>query len=82
MATPKQITIRNPSRDLARRLREISRAREKSLNTTILELLEEAVGLHERRERLGRYVSWTEQDLSEFEDALRAQRSVDDKLWQ
>jgi hypothetical protein len=81
MATPRQITIRNPSPELARRLREMSEARRETLNTTVLSLLEEAVGLRERRERLARYATWTEADRVEFESALSAQRTVDDELW-
>lgn len=81
MTAPKQITIRNPSADLSRRLREISRARRESLNTTVLRLLEEAVGLTERRQRLARYATWTEADREEFEAALGAQRVVDEELW-
>jgi hypothetical protein len=81
LATPKQITIRNPSDELARRLREIGRARNQSLNTTILQLLEQAVGLCERRERLGRYATFNDADRREFEAALAAQRGIDEELW-
>jgi hypothetical protein len=78
---PKQITIRNPSAELARRLRELSEARKESLNTTVLRLLEESVGINERRERLQRYATWTESDREEFESSLAAQRTIDESLW-
>jgi hypothetical protein len=81
MAEPKQITIRNPSPELSRRLREISKARGESLNATVLLLLEQAVGCAERSERLRRYVTWTEADLAEFDLALAAQRTIDEALW-
>ncbi len=81
MSSPKQITIRNPSVELSRRLRELSQARNQSLNATILHLLEEALGLHERRERLERYATWSEADREEFDRSLRAQRVVDSELW-
>jgi hypothetical protein len=81
MAPPKQITIRNPSPELARRLKSLSEARGESLNSTILRLLEEAVGIHERRERLRRYATWSEGDRREFEEALDAQRAIDEALW-
>lgn len=81
MSGPRQITIRNPSTELAKRLRMISEARKESLNSTILRLLEEAVGLHERRERLRRYATWTDADRDEFEEALAAQRTIDEGLW-
>ena len=81
MTTPKQITIRNPSPDLARRIKAIAEAEGESMNTTILRLLERAVGLDARRERLERYATWTEDDLAEFEETLDAQRQVDPEMW-
>ncbi|MCY4603637.1 MAG: hypothetical protein OXE49_05335 [Gemmatimonadetes bacterium] len=48
----------------------------------MLRLLKDAVGLDARRDRLRRYVTWTADDLSEFTDALRAQRVVDERYWQ
>ena len=41
----------------------------------------DAVGVDVRRERLGRYVTWTQKDLAEFGKALRAQRVVDEQDW-
>lgn len=81
MASPTQITLRNPSPELAERLRSIARERGESLNTTILRILEEAVGIDERRRRLQRFATWDEQEFREFEDALRAQRTIDERLW-
>lgn len=78
---PAQITIRNPTPELAQRLKSIAEARGESLNTTILRLLSDAVGFEERRERLRRWATWTEQDAAEFDEALRAQRVVDESLW-
>ena len=72
-----QITLRNVDPELSRRLRAVSAERGESLNSTVLRLLKDAVGLDARRERLRRYVTWTADDLSEFADALRAQRVVD-----
>lgn len=34
-----------------------------------------------RLERLARYVTWTDEDVSAFNDALRAQRTIDDDIW-
>lgn len=81
MPAPRQITLRNPSPELTRRLRAISEARGESMNATILRILEVAVGVDERRRRLARYATWTEGDAQEFEEALRAQRTVDERLW-
>ncbi len=74
-----QITLRNVDPELSRRLRAISTERGESLNSTVLRLLKDAVGLDARRERLRRYITWTTDDLAEFTDALRAQRIVDER---
>lgn len=82
MAHPKHITIRNVSPELARRLKAQAEATGESVNTTVLGLLERALGVDERRRRLeARYGTWSEQDYMEFESALRAQRQVDEKIW-
>ena len=77
-----QITLRNVDPELSRRLRAVSAEHGESLNSTVLRLLKDAVGLDARRDRLRRYVTWTADDLSEFTDALRAQRVVDERYWQ
>ena len=74
-----QITLRNVDPELLRRLRAISTKRGESLNSAVLRLLKDAVGLDARRDRLRRYVTWTADDFSEFTDALRVQRVVDER---
>jgi hypothetical protein len=64
-----------------RRLESLSEARGESVNTTILRLLEETLGIHQRRERLRRYATWTDADQAEFEVAFEAQRTIDEALW-
>lgn len=81
MKAVKQITLRDPSPQLVERLREVARARNQSVNGTILQLLEEALGVHHRRRRLERYATWTARDREEFERALKEQRTVDEALW-
>lgn len=78
---PAQITLRHPSPELARRLKQLAEARGKSLNATVLELLEEAVGVDARRERLLRWATWTLEDAAEFDSAVQAQRVIDADLW-
>lgn len=51
------------------------------LTSTVMRLLRNAVGLDARRDRLRRYVTWTQEDLAEFGKALRAQRVVDEQDW-
>lgn len=77
----KQLTIRGVPDHVGKRLERLSRARKKSLNATVLKILEEAVGVEGRRRRLARYATWTEEDLAEFEKALAGQRTIDEDLW-
>jgi len=77
----KQITVRGVSRQLGKRLEEMSRARGTSVNATVLELLERAVGIQGRKEWLARFMTWTDEDVCSFDEALRAQRVVDEKAW-
>ncbi len=78
---PKQITIRHPSPELARRLKALAEVSGESLNATILRLLEDALGVEARRERLMSWATWSDADAAEFDEALSAQRVVDDELW-
>lgn len=77
----KQLTIRGVPEETARRLKSLSRERNESMNATVLEILRRAVGTEERRQHLRRYVTWSTEDRAEFEQALRAQRTIDDELW-
>ena len=79
MAT--QLTVRGLTAELSRRLTDLGRSKGESVNTVALRILEEAVGLEARRTRLERYMTWSPSDLKEFDDALKAQRVVDDDLW-
>ena len=78
---PRQLTIRGVSDDLGRRLTRLSRDRGQSVNTTALLILEEAVGVSARRQRLKRYATWEAADLKAFDKALADQRVIDDDLW-
>lgn len=51
------------------------------MNTVVIEILESALGVESRRRRLERYGTWTRQDAAEFDEALAAQRRLDEKLW-
>jgi plasmid stability protein len=77
----KQLTVRGVPDHVAERLERISRAQGRSVNATINEILEQAVGEEARRQRLERYMTWTDQDLAEFDEALAMLRTVDDDLW-
>ena len=77
----KQLTIRGVSEEVSRRLTRLSRDRGQSLNATALQILEDAVGIQARRQRLQRYATWSPADLTEFEGAIAGQRVIDDALW-
>jgi len=77
----KQLTIRGVSEEVSRRLTRLGRDRGQSLNATALQILENAVGIDARRQRLQRYATWSAADLAEFEGALAGQRVIDDALW-
>jgi len=81
MNSPKQITIRNPAPALTEKLKAIAAERGESLNATILRLLEDAVGTSERERWLEGFATWTEDERVELDEALRAQRQVDEELW-
>lgn len=74
----RQLTIRGVPGEVTQRLKNLSRARGQSLNSTVLAILNNAVGVEERRKRLARYTTWTQEDLKEFNEALAAQRTTDE----
>jgi plasmid stability protein len=76
-----QLTIRGVPDETARRLKRLSQERETSVNATVLEILERALGTVARRRHLERYATWTAADRAEFDEVLRAQRTIDDELW-
>jgi len=79
---PGQLTIRGVSDALSRRLTKLGKSRGQSVNATALQILEQAVGLEGRRERLARYMTWSAADAEEFDAALKSQRVIDAGEWQ
>jgi plasmid stability protein len=77
----KQMTIRGVPEDVAGKLRRLSKRRGQSVNTTVIEILRQAVGSDARRDRLARYATWTSDDLAQLEVAVAAQRVIDESLW-
>ena len=78
---PRQLTIRNVPDEVGKRLDRLSRDRGESLNSTLVTILTESVGVDARKARLGRYSTWTEEDAIAFEEALALQRVIDNGLW-
>ncbi len=77
----RQLTIRNVPAEVGKRLDRLSRERGKSLNTVVVGILTESVGVDAWRERLERYATWTEADATAFDEALASQRVIDAGLW-
>ena len=79
MAT--QLTIRGVSAELNKRLTKLGKSRGQSVNKIALQILEEAVGIEARKQRLARYMTWSVADAMEFDSALKTQRLIDDDQW-
>ncbi len=77
----RQLTIRNVPDEVGRRLDGLSRDRGKSLNSVVVDILTESVGIDARRARLERYTTWTEQEALAFSGVVASQRVVDADLW-
>ncbi len=76
------MTIRGVSREVGLQLESIIRARGQSVNATVLQILEDALGTQQRRQRLEKYATWTTEDLTEFQEIMSDQRRIDDEMWQ
>ena len=85
-----QLTVRSVDDDLRARLEREAQERGLSLNRTLLAVLREALGLaprtrgsepvehHDLDDLAG---TWTTEEAEEFDETLREQRQVDEKLW-
>ena len=87
MPSVDQLTIRSISSALRTALDREAARRGRSLNRTVLALLAERLGLADATapveyddldELAG---TWSKSEATRFEDALRAQRQVDARLW-
>lgn len=84
----KAITLRNIPPRLASVIRQRARAGHRSLNRTVIEMLESSLVPEERGEgpRLyhdldGLAGSWSRDEAAAFEEHLRSQRQVESGLW-
>ena len=85
-----QLTIRGVDDNLQQLLRREAARRSQSINRYVLSLLRQATGMsnaaqaepqeefHDLDHLAG---TWTEQESTEFEAQLAAQRGIDDDLW-
>jgi hypothetical protein len=83
----KTITLRRIPRDLARFIEKRARASGQSLARTVIELCAEGAGLRKPEEPVLHHDldalagTWTEEEASVFETALREQRKIDAEPW-
>ena len=77
----RRLTIRGVPDDVVGALKRVSRARGKSVNATVNEILAAAMSREARLERLKTYITWTDEDLREFSEALAEQRTIDAETW-
>lgn len=86
----KQLTLRGFDRDLERRLREVARQRQISLNKAAILLLRRGAGLDPDEvaatdvigDSLDHLIgSWTASEAREFEDAVALFEQIDEEQW-
>jgi plasmid stability protein len=86
----KQLTVRGVNDDLHSALKKEADRRGTSMNRVVLALLKEAVGVSNGN---GRYQTvfddldhlagtWSRKEAEVFEQSLKQQRTIDEKLWQ
>ncbi|MFH1981890.1 MAG: hypothetical protein ABIL58_08595 [Pseudomonadota bacterium] len=82
-----QITIRGINPDFERKIRTAASKSGKSLNRTVVEMLEQSVSKKEiQNQRLGESLlalagGWDESDATEFLTAIQICEQVDEELW-
>lgn len=79
MAT--QLIISGVTDELNRRLAKLGKTSGQSIDAVALGILQAAVDPEAKRERLTRYMTWSNADLVEFDVALKGQRVIDQNLW-
>jgi plasmid stability protein len=72
---PKRLTIRNVPDQVAKRLARLARDRGQNVNTVVLEILAESVGVEARRARLERLATWSAEEAAAFDVALAGSRT-------
>lgn len=80
----RHLTIRNIPDGLARQLDEEKRARGRSLNQTVIDLLAQALGLAGGRRSNGLAQlagSWSREEHDAFQRAVAETEQIDEELW-
>ena len=81
----KHLTVRNVPPDLAAALEREKHRRARSLNQTVIDLLNQGLGVDSTGRRsngLARLAgTWSAEDLEQFEAATAPTREIDEELW-
>lgn len=81
------MTLRGIDESLAQTLKELARNQGVSLNSLALRLIREAAGIDKRKRTLVHHDldtlagTWLEEDESEFLNATRALKAIDEEIW-
>jgi plasmid stability protein len=77
------LTVRNLPEELADALAREKQRRGTSLNKTVIDLLEQSLGVHSTRTNGLRKLSgtWTANQQREFLDSIRSLDEIDQDLW-
>ncbi len=80
-----QITLRKIPSNIEQQIRLISKKNRSSLNQTIIELLEKALGTEgesrKKRDLSKNFDTWNEAEVSQFNDAMKPFEKIDDEVW-
>jgi plasmid stability protein len=83
----KAVTLRNLPRNLEHKIRKKALESGRSLNKTVIDLLEEGAGIKKAQKKKSYHDldslagKWSEREFREFERAVADQRVVDEELW-
>jgi hypothetical protein len=84
----KAITLRNLPPEIARAVHRRAKQKKTSVNTAVIDLLEESAGTRAHTSVPVRYHdldhlagTWTENEAAAFETLLTEQRRIDPELW-
>ena len=84
----KAITLRNLPLDVARTVQQRAKQKKTSVNTAVIELLEESTGGKAKKKSPVRYHdldhlvgTWTKEEADAFDKIVRSFRTIDPDLW-
>ena len=82
----KAITLRNIPPSVEKAIRAKARQKKISVNRAVIELLEERVGVTERKRAVHHDLdhlvgSWSRDEAKEFDEVLHDMRQIDPELW-